>query len=94
MKVVQKSIRQTDFAKQVLHMVMGLERLDRIVRFTEEAGASRPSPFQQASVQNGPVPSSRASNLPSPGSAASISKVSTFATTNYSRLETCFWKGN
>ena len=38
-------------------MIMGLERLDRIVSFTEEAKEIQASPFLQSSLQNaGPFP--------------------------------------
>ena len=43
---------------QVLHMIMGLERLDRIISFTEEASQVRPSPFQQPSLQQTSAPAS------------------------------------
>jgi len=51
--------------EQVLHMIMGLERLDRITAFTEEASRVPESPFQTEAAQSAFPPRPKASS-PSP----------------------------
>ena len=56
-------------------MIMGLERLDRIISFTEEASQVRPSPFLQPNLQQVSAPPSLAQ---SPGHSTANGKVFLF----------------